>query len=339
MTMQYSRLKFKKHENERIHLEKFIIKAIPVISSIFLLVSLGFNFYLVENHKFSQYWYVLCILDFLYTCHVARITILFLLGSPHAWSLIYYNTIYHQIINFWIKRYIANSKNIIEKKYKILFLHLWFFNEDVYLNTSIPKNYFWGKIIKETDKELYFKEINAELYLLYQRYEEEDFNYFFNKDRDDSEIIKVVKEIYKEYECAGLAMKSLFSTEKTFDVESILDIQDYLLTTTDIKIIKSIFNQVNARIVFNLDTEVIRNIVNNENRLDILLLLKKLINFVKDNNRPLLIMSSIKSYNQNLPYEVDEINSKIKMIDTKMEYLKMKNDFGNDVVKKKINKI
>jgi hypothetical protein len=339
----YKRIKFNKNEDQRIYLEKFLIKAIPLVASIILLVSLGFNFYLFNNHTFSQYWYIFSILSFLYICYLGLISIRFFLGLSGSFKLVFSNIIYRQVIKFYIYKYIHKSDNLIEKKYKILFLHLWFLSEDIFLHTSTPEHYFWKKIIERVDQELYKNLLGSGLALLYDKYEREDFFYFFNEDISNKEIFNIIKKIYKDYECCGMVMKKAFTDNRiqVNDAESILIIQDYSLTSADIDMIKFISEQINSYsyIDFNFNTEIFNEIVNKEDRTDILLLLKDMLTKLKNESTHFFIMSTINAYNQNRTHGDHKIDLYMKIVDRKIEYLTMKSELGRKDVVKKINKI
>ena len=340
--ISYKRVKFNKSESQRIHLENFLIKYIPVVASIFLLVSLGFNFYVFNNHKLSQYWYIFFILSVLYICYFGLISIFFFLGLSESFKLLMNNILYRQIIKFWIYKHIYTSDNLVEKKYKVLFLHLWFLHEGIYLNANIPKYYFWKKIIERTDKELYKNQINAELTLLYQRNEEKDFYYYFNKDINNMETANIIKRIYEDYECCAIATKKIFTYNPIHekDAESILIIKDYLLTSADIEFIKLISKKIDSFSYFgiSLNTEIFNEMVNKEDRLDILLLLKEVLNKLKGNVH-MLHIGTILVHNQKKSCGDYKVNIFLKIIDTKIEYLTIKSELGNTNIKKKVNKV
>jgi hypothetical protein len=159
-----------------------------------------------------------------------------------------YEPIFKTSMKKWIKKYVNEPEDIIEKKYRVIFLNAW-------LNSKFLKlddvSAIYSEPFKELSNELKKRGLTKyHLDMLFNPYTESkskdmfgeavNFNLFINEDKNNLDKVSIAKKVYEEYSEIGLAAKQ-FLNNKSCD--GLLMLQDYKFTSMDYSLIKTYINE------------------------------------------------------------------------------------------------
>jgi hypothetical protein len=145
-------------------------------------------------------------------------------------------------INKWISKYLDNSQNLTEKKYKVGCLSLWMRHEGINVNKIMNTGIF-----KKLSEELVIKEeVEKYIPLQYLFGEQRDsiknifgvdpsVQTFLEYDKNEPYKLEIAKNVYKEYSKIGMAAGAFLNRT---NFEELLILQDYKFTKEDYSTIK-----------------------------------------------------------------------------------------------------
>jgi hypothetical protein len=148
----------------------------------------------------------------------------------------------------WLKNYLENSDNLIEKKYKLICLKI-FFNDKKDIVDNFIDNY--KDIIENVSKELKEKNlINYEiidLFLLGKNlfsYQNKSFSYNFIKPLESQDELEIAQKVYLDFQNGGMLGRTMqkFGSE-IFQI--LVKLQNYRLSEEDKKSIHNVINMLN----------------------------------------------------------------------------------------------
>lgn len=246
-------------------------------------------------------------------------------------NLSFYDPFFKMGMARWIKNYLKNSDDLIEQKYKAVFIHSWVKHADLSIDNLVYPGF---KAFDELFDDLRAKKKSN--YLLYSspgKLSSTSLAEFLDDDKNHPERIEVAKKVYQEYANLGIVGK-LFIENKDFSAYLLL--QDNNFTEKDYEIIDACPIIVNNHPVFRTkiyeyseqSQNALRNIIANEDNLDNLNILKNFcIKKLHQADESIDKVSSIKSFK--------------KIIETKIEYIELVKEIelgNNKPVQKKNNR-
>jgi hypothetical protein len=163
-------------------------------------------------------------------------------------NLLFYEPIFKRSMKKWIQKYVNEPDNIIEKKYRVLFMKLWLSHKRLDLD-NISDQFF--EHFEDISSELTKKGLcKYPLDMLFNKYTEsksEEYfgekinaNFFINEDQNDPEKIAIAKKIYEEYAEIGLAGRQFLNNNAC---DGLLMLQDYKFTSADYSLIENYTKQ------------------------------------------------------------------------------------------------
>jgi len=198
------------------------------------------------------------------------------------YGLTLYKPFFQLGIKRWINKYLEKSKNVHEKKYKYMLLSSWLEHKNIPFDDISFSDF---NIFEVLQKEMRKGNVsNQQLQLLssyhimgYNRYEK--FAKILEEDKQNTEIIEIAKEVYKEYFNSGIAGKS-FINQKEFS--AFVTLQNYKFTPKDYELIDSTKIVINDHPLFRIDIKeysdeskkALHSIVENEEDINNLNILK-----------------------------------------------------------------
>jgi hypothetical protein len=221
----------------------------------------------------------------------------------------------------WFKKYINQTDDLIEKKYRAIFLQAWVNQKQIPMKELVSSKF--------NEFGYLFGELREKKLTIYPLYQSTDHTFitdvidFLNEDKNDPEKIAKAKKIYEEYKEEGIVGKS-FIENNQFAAYSFL--QDHKLTAKDYEVIEQYNPPPKKRLDIYEDTvkEIIENILDTENNIKHLKILDGYCNKVLTQKTS----NSLGFY--------DIINMQ-KAITSKIEYLELSGEleFTNDKLVKK----
>lgn len=233
----------------------------------------------------------------------------------------------------WTTKYINNSDSLMEKKYKALFLNLWTAHKETSIDDIVYSN---PELFKELSSTLIKEGItkNDLFKMMIDSSESVDSNGerivikdFFMEDVNSPENFAIAKKIFEEYQDIGLIGKSFLQRN---NYEVLLYLQNYKFSNMDYQLIKNftqelddgkhsiLVNQgssyINRFRYDDVSKETIMNVVNNENDINNLQILKDYYD------------TTITLYNicrLGIDTKVGDLEETKDFIDKKLEYLKL----------------
>lgn len=162
-------------------------------------------------------------------------------------NLLFYELIFKKSMKNWIEKYVNEPEDILEKKYRVIFLNLWLSHKRLKLD-NISDRFF--EHFEDISSDLIKKGLSKyPLELLFNEYglskskeyygEIIDANFFINEDKNDSKKLTIAKKVYEEYSEIGMAAKQFLRNNAC---DGLLMLQDYKFTSTDYKVIQDYIN-------------------------------------------------------------------------------------------------
>lgn len=198
--------------------------------------------------------------------------------NKNSFSGIFENK-YHQLITNWLEEYVTDSKNLTEKKYKLIFASLYLQSKGIYLNHYYNLDHF---LIKVNEQLVNKNEIAFEIINLFNPISTVSINRFVENDN----IVKkdIAQKVAKDFEQVGLLGDHIFSFLTSEQSMFLLKFQDYKLTAQDKAVLRkkidNFFKKGKTTMGFtglltsDID-EIITPIIMNENDKNSLILYKK----------------------------------------------------------------
>lgn len=214
--------------------------------------------------------------------------------------------------NNWLKKYIESSDNLIEKKYKAIFIGLWLNQRKLKFETFLDYNTEYLQklstelidkkitnfsILSLTKENTYLTNTSISKSSLYTQNQNKTKLYdFIEEDFNNQEFLNIGKRIYQEYAINGFATKFLNNNLDNF--LACMFFQDYKLNDIDYENISHILNLKNLDPNWEMNSNLFKmnfyfleekqincwqKIINNENSIVKLDLLKKYLDIqIKD---------------------------------------------------------
>jgi hypothetical protein len=211
----------------------------------------------------------------------------------------------------WVKNYLKKSDNLIEKKYKAVFLHSWL----KYKKLSIDDLVYPGfKAFDELFYDLKSKKLSN--YLLYSsaaKWSSTSLSEFLHDDKNHPERLEIAKKVYQEYSNVGMAGNAFLENE---DFNSYLLLQDNKFTKKDYEVIDACPIISNDHPMFRVDIveypeeskNALKTIIENEHNLNNLNILKKFcIKKLKQADELIDKVNSIKDFKELLEIKIEYI--------------------------------
>jgi hypothetical protein len=236
----------------------------------------------------------------------------------------------------WLNKYINGSDNLIEKKYKVLFLHLWAEHKEtsiddiVYSNPDLFKELSHSLIKEGLTKYNLFEMLidsSKSVDLNGDRVVVKDF---FAEDLNNPERVAIAKKVFEEYKDIGLIGKS-FLRRSNYD--ALLYLQHNKFSNMDYGVIKKYtedlengeyhesVNYAPSSINFSRYPDVVKEtmeiLVNNESNLNNLQILKKYYD---------TMIELYKLCRLGIDTPVQELEKIQDFIENKIEYLELGNE-------------
>ncbi len=162
-----------------------------------------------------------------------------LLNGKREWKtkLALYEPLFHRGMRKWVNQYVNSSEDLLEKKYKLIFLKLWLNHKNLSLEnlTGFTHDIF-DKLSEDLRKEklceyhidLLFNSYSGDLEKIYGK--KVTTMTFIEDDSSYPERLDIAKKVYEEYANFGIIGKALTRKEK---FEPLLKLQEYKLTNAD----------------------------------------------------------------------------------------------------------
>ena len=160
-----------------------------------------------------------------------------------------YEPIFKTSMKKWIKKYVNEPENILEKKYRAIFLNAWLNSKFLKLDDVSD---IYAEPFEDLSNELKKKGLTKyHLDMLFNPYSESqsekvygekiNFNFFINEDKNNPEKVAIAKKVYcEEYSEIGLAAKQFLRNR---DCDGLLMLQDYKFTSIDYSLIETYINE------------------------------------------------------------------------------------------------
>jgi hypothetical protein len=197
----------------------------------------------------------------------------------------------------WMTNYLNKSNNLTEKKYKLLFIHIFLNEKNAYIYDILPES---TTLIKDIGKELIdnnesqfhieylfkiepFKKGKFSISEYYKDSEDDDNFFFINdfikEDKNNFDKLNIAKQVYKDFENVGLLGNALINANIS-SVELIAEMQNFKLNLFDtekiknrlISIKKSSYKYLNYMCYS--DEHILNNLILNEENIEALTVLK-----------------------------------------------------------------
>lgn len=162
----------------------------------------------------------------------------------------------------WFKKYINQTDDLIEKKYKAIFLHVWVYQKRLKMKDLVSSKF---TVFNDLFNELKQKKLtNYSIHLSPQENFIRDIVDFLNEDKSDPKKIATAKKVYEEYQGEG-ALGRAFLENIQFAGFSYL--QEHKFTPEDYKVIEQCNFHRRLDIYEDTVKEIMENILDKEDNL------------------------------------------------------------------------